>query len=376
VHHMMKLWNQTVALIFVLGIIIGSSLAAQEKQKEEKQDDHFTLEKRIPATPVKDQHRSGTCWSFASVSFIESELLRTGKGTCDLSEMFFVRQAYLAKAVKYVRMHGKIKFGGGGLSHDVINVWKEDGLVPEAAYDGLQTGDSLPVHHEMDAVLQGYIDQVIKNPNRTLTPLWKEGFEGILDAYLGKKPDTFVYKGGIHTPRSFADGLGLDPDDYVMIGSFTHHPFYEDFILEIPDNWSWGTIKNVPLGEMMAVLEHALKQGYSVCWDADVSERGFNRKKGILLMPPEETEETITQEMRQRAFDNYQTTDDHLMHITGLARDQGDKRFYMVKNSWGTGDHIYQGYLFASEAYVRAKTLFMVVHRDAVPRIIAEKLGI
>ncbi|HER09049.1 MAG TPA: aminopeptidase [Bacteroides sp.] len=403
----MKNWNTTGVWVLALGIITGSSLAAQEKQAEQKQGYQFTLEKRIPATPVEDQHRSGTCWSYATVSFIESELLRTGKGTHDLSEMFFVRQAYLAKAEKYVRMHGTINFAGGGLTHDVFQVWKLAGLVPEAAYDGLRTGDSLPVHGEMNAVLNGYIDQVIKNPNRQLTPVWKEGFEGILNAYLGEVPDRFVYQGITYTPRSFADGLGLDPDDYVMIGSFTHHPFYEDFIIEIPDNWSWGSIQNVPLDEMMQVLDQALENGFSVCWDADVGEKGFDWKSGIALIPSEDiedlsglerarwdelsesernalfydfsapkTEKKITQQVRQEAFDNYKTTDDHLMHITGLARDQVGNRFYLVKNSWGTGNHIYDGYMYASEAYMRAKTIFLVVHRDAVPRIIAERLGL
>ena len=404
---MMKKFSRTGTWIIVLGVIVSSSLAAQEDQKENRQGYQFTLEKNLPATPVKDQHRSGTCWSFASVSFIESELLRTGKGTYDLSEMYFVRQSYPDKAVKYVRMHGTINFDRGGLTHDVINVWKRDGLVPESAYDGLRTGDSLPVHNEMDAVLKGYIQEVVKNPNRQLSPVWKEGFEGILDAYLGPEPDTFMVEGVLYTPRSFADELGLDPDDYVMIGSFTHHPFYEDFIIEIPDNWSWGTIKNVPLDELMEVMDHALEQGYTVCWDADVSERGFDWKSGVALIPSEEIgdlsglerarwdelsesernalfydfsepkkEKRITQEMHQQAFDNYRTTDDHLMHITGLARDQQGNRFYLVKNSWGTGNHIYRGYIYASEAYMRARTLFLVVHKEAVPRIIARKLGL
>ena len=403
----MENWKRTGALIALLGAFLGSALFAQEKSEGQKEGYSFTIEHSIPATPVKDQHRSGTCWSFASVSFIESELLRTGKGIRDLSEMFFVRQAYLDKAVKYVRMHGTVNFAGGGLTHDVFNIWKRDGLVPGSAYDGLRTGDSLPVHGELNAVLSGYIEQVVKNPNRQLTPVWKEGFEGILDAYLGAVPDRFVHEGVTYTPRSFSDALGLDPAEYVMIGSFTHHPFYEDFIIEIPDNWSWGSIKNLPLAEMMSVMEHALKNGYSVCWDADVGEKGFDWKRGIALIPSEEIEDlsglerarwdelseserealfydfssprkekAITQELRQQGFDNYRTTDDHLMHITGLARDQQGNRFFQVKNSWGTGNHIYKGYMYASDAYVRAKTIFIVVHRDAVPRSIAEKLGL
>lgn len=366
----------------------------------------FTIEKSLPATPVKDQHRSGTCWSFATTSFIESELLRTGKGSYDLSEMFFVRKAYEMKADKYVRMHGKINFGAGGLAMDVLKIWEQFGIVPDEVYDGLVIGDSLPVHGEMDAVLKGYVDEVIRNRNRTLTPVWDQGYSAILDAYLGEVPESFEYNGREHTPRSFAGGLGLDPDNYVCIGSFTHHPFYEPFILEIPDNWIWGSIQNVPLDEMMEILENAISEGYSVCWDADVGEKGYNWQMGLALLPSTRIEdlsglergrwseltereqqdlfydfttvrkeEEVTQESRQRGFDTYRTTDDHLMHITGTARDQSGSRFYLVKNSWGTGNHIYNGYHYVSEPYMRAKTIFLVVHKEAVPASIAEKIG-
>ncbi len=365
----------------------------------------FTIEKSLPATPVKDQHRSGTCWSFATTSFIESELLRTGQGTYDLSEMFFVRKAYEMKAEKYVRMHGKINFAGGGLAMDVLRIWKEYGMVPNEAYDGLTTGDSLPVHGEMDGVLKGYMDEVIKNRNRTLSPAWKEGYSAILDAYLGAVPDKFAHEGTGYTAVSFSDRLGLDPDDYLAIGSFTHHPFYEPFVIEIPDNWIWGSIQNVPLDEMMEILENAVAEGYTVCWDADVSEKGYNWQRGLALLPslkiedlnglerarwsdlPEREkqslfydfsavrkEQQVTQDSRQEGFDTYRTTDDHLMHITGTARDQSGNRFYLVKNSWGTGNHIHRGYHYVSEPYMRDKTIFLMVHRDAVPTSIAEKL--
>jgi len=405
---MKKITTRSLGAVMLCLAVSSFSLFAQEKEKEEEKPAYqFSIEKSIPATPVKDQHRTGTCWSFATTSFIESELLRTGKGEFDLSEMYFVRKAYEMKADKYVRMHGKTNFGSGGLAMDVTRTWKDDGLVPDAAYTGITTGDSLPVHGEMDGVLRGYLDEVIKNRNRTLTPVWEKGFYGILDAYLGVEPTEFDYQGISYSPASFADELGLDPEDYVSIGSYTHHPFYKDFILEIPDNWLWSSIGNVPLDELMQLLDHALDQGYTLCWDADVGEKSYDWKRGIALMPSTEIEDldglerarwdelsereqqalfydfstpkkerVITQELRQEMFDNYQTTDDHLMHITGVASDQDGNKYYLVKNSWGTGKHIYKGYHYVSEAYMRAKTIFFMVHKEAVPAQTAEKLGL
>jgi len=267
------------ASLILIGVVFSvSGLNGQKKKKAEEQPKgyEFTMLSSVPATPVKDQHRSGTCWSYATVSFIESELLRTGKGEHDLSEMFFVRKAYEMKAEKYVRMHGKTNFGGGGLALDVMRIWKDFGILPNEHYDGSTTKDSLPVHGEMDGVLNAYVDAVIKNRNRELSTAWKIGYMGILDAYLGVVPEKFDYQGKSYTPASFGSSSDLNPDDYVAIGSFTHHPFYENFILEIPDNWIWGSIGNVPLDEMMGLLDHALKQGYSVCWDADVGERSYD----------------------------------------------------------------------------------------------------
>lgn len=376
----MKQIAQQLVMTGIIIILPALILRGQNnQQQDEAQALRFTIEKQLPATPVKNQYRTNTCWSFASASFMESELLRTGKGEVDLSEMFFIREAYLEKAEKYVRLHGMNTFGEGGLVMDVMDIWKTRGAVPQPAYEGLFPGDSLPVHGEFFAVLKGYLDQVITNPDRRLSPVWKKGFEGILDAYLGKLPTRFEYQGESFTPLTFAGSLGLDPDDYMAIGSFTHHPYYEDFILEVPDNWHWSTIQNVPLPEMMEILEHALSEGYSACWDADDSEKGFDRKRSVALLPDParpEKEQVITQVVRQQAFDNYLTTDDHLMHITGLARDQHGKRFYLVKNSWGTRGRKYNGYLYVSEAYMQAKTLFILVHKDAIPVHILEKMGL
>ena len=384
------------ALFLASLLFAPAGLQAQKNKEKEKGSADayiFRIEQNIPVTPVKDQHRSGTCWSYATTSFLEAELIRTGRGYYDLSEMYFVRKAYELKADKYVRMQGKTNFGNGGLAHDVLHIWKESGAVPQSAYEGLVPGDSLPVHGEMDAVLKAYVDQVIRNRNHSLTPVWKKGFNGILDAYLGEEPMSFEFRGQSFTPRSFADSTGIDPDDYVVLGSYTHHPFYGEFILEIPDNWLWGTIVNLPLDEMMEVLDHALASGYTVCWDTDIGEWGFNGDKGLALLPATEPEDkggekrakwnglrteeqVITQELRQQWFDNYRTTDDHLMHITGTARDQEGKKFYRVKNSWGTGESRYGGYLYASESFLRGKTLFLMVHRDALPPSVIEKLGL
>ena len=387
-------------------VCLSSSLYGQKKKKDEAPKGYsFTIEKSLPVTSVKDQHRTGTCWSYAATSFIESELLRTGQGEHDLSEMFFVRKAYEMKADKFVRMHGKINFGQGGLAMDVTHVWEHFGLLPQEAYPGLTVGDSLPVHGEMEAVLSGYVDQIIKNRNRKLSPVWKQGYLATLDAYMGQVPEEFNYQGSTYSATSFAGKLELDPGAYVSVGSFTHHPFYEEFMIEIPDNWLWSSIYNVQLDEMMEVLDEALEKGYTVCWDADVGERSYDWKRGLALMPSTEIEDLsglerarwdelsdnekqalfydfskprkereITQENRQVMFDNYQTTDDHLMHITGTARDQDGNKFYLVKNSWGTGNHIYKGYHYVSEAYMRAKTIFFMVHKDALPPVTAAKL--
>ncbi len=367
---------------------------------------HFTTVKTLKATPVKNQYKSGTCWSFSAISFLESELIRKGAGEYNLSEMFVVRNAYEKKADKYVRMHGSISFSGGGALNDVLDVWKNEGIVPDEAYPGLNYGTTMHEHGELDDVLKAYVDVLVKKDK--LTTAWKNGFDGILDAYLGKYPSSFTYKGKEYTPKSFAASLDINPDDYVLISSYSNHPFYTKFVIEVPDNWSWGEAWNVPIDEMGEIIDNSVKNGYTVAWAADVSDRGFSWKNGVAIVPAAQQaddlsgterekwdklsareklaqlynfnspvqQKVITQELRQEAFNDYETTDDHGMHITGLANDQLGQEYYLVKNSWGTTGSPYNGYLYASKAYVLYKTTSIMVNKNAIPKDIAKKLGI
>jgi len=380
------------------------------KAQEEKADDEkvyqFEVVKDIPTTSVKNQYRAGTCWSYSGLALLETELIRTGKGEFDLAELYVVRKAYEDKADKYVRMHGKTNFGGGGAFYDVFYVYKHFGMMTEDAYDGLNYGTDNHVHGELDHVLNAFVDAVIKNKNKELSTAWKRAYAGILDAYLGEIPETFEVNGKSMTPKAFADDLGLDMDDYINMTSYTHHPFYEQFILEIPDNWQWAKSYNLPIDELMQVVDNAIENGYSIAWGSDVSEKGFSWTNGVAIVPETEKpsldgleqakweemsssekskllygfdkivpEKTITQEMRQEAFDNFTTTDDHGMLLTGKAKDQKGNIYYKVKNSWDT-NNIYDGYFYASEAFVKYKTMNVVVHKDAIPKAIKKKMGI
>lgn len=344
----------------------------------------FTVEVEHGNTSVKNQYRSSTCWSFSTLSFLESELIRMGKGEYNLSEMYIVRNTYLTKAQRYVRMHGNLNFAGGGAFHDVTMVLDNYGLVPESAYPGLGYGTDRHVHGELDAVTKAVCDAVIENPNGDLSNRWFAAFTGVMDAYLGDAPEQFDYNGTSYTPASFTASLGLDADNYVEFSSYTHHPFYETFMLEVPDNWDNNHVYNVPMDEMMDIIDNALENGYTVAWAADVSEDGFDHRNGTAVVPangdfasakagPVEQME-ITQALRQAAFDNFETTDDHGMHITGMAYDQNGDKYYIVKNSWGDSNSC-GGYLFASEAYIRYKTMDIMVHKGSVPKKVAKKLG-
>ena len=394
--------------VFVLLFIISTAVFAQKSEKDSTEGYLFTTIIDLPATPIKDQYRSGTCWSFSTVSFLESEMIRQGKPKVDLSEMFAVWYCYEKKADKYVRMHGETNFGPGGAFHDVLWVLKKYGMVPEEAYTGLVIGEDKPVHGEMDAVLKSNVETVIQNKNKKLSPVWIDAFKDLLNNYLGDIPESFEYEGAEYTPKSFAkDYMGINPDDYVEIGSYTHHPFYQQFAIEIPDNWMWSSIYNVPLNEMMEIIDYALDNGYTIAWGADASDRGFVTKtRGVAVVPDADItemsdaeiakwekmsekekenqlykldgpgkEKVITQEMRQIDFDNYTSTDDHGMHIIGKAKDQNGTIYYKVKNSWGEYND-YDGYFYASKAYVALRTIDFMVHKDAIPKKVAKKLGI
>ncbi|RIH64974.1 aminopeptidase [Mariniphaga sediminis] len=388
--------------------VVSFSLPAIAGDETKKDPWVFEDIMELPAMPVEDQHRSGTCWSFSTLSFLESEMLRLGKDPVNLSEMFIVWHTYSEKALKHVRVHGSLNFSAGGAFHDVTNMISEYGVVPESVYTGLKYGEEKHVHGEMDRVLLEYVNAVVENKNRKLSTAWHDAYIQILDTYLGELPQKFNFEGKEYTPLSFARNyLGLNMNDYVEITSYTHHPFYSKFILEVPDNWSWDEVYNVPMNEMEEIINHSLNNGYTVAWAADVSEKGFaSGNKGVAVLPaapeldmndaeisrwedlPERERENelyklekpvpeleVTQEMRQIAFDNYQTTDDHGMHIIGLAKDKRGQIFYKVKNSWGDYNK-YKGYFYVSKPYVNYKTMCIMVHKDAIPPNIREKLNL
>lgn len=400
---MTKKWMTLSVLMFAS----FSSMYAQEEQQVQKEDGYqFMTVKEVKITPVKNQNRTGTCWSFSGVGLIEAELLRTGKGEYNLSEMFIANHSYKDKADKFVRLHGKLNFAQGGSFADVIYVFKHYGAVPADLYKGLEYGENTHVHGELSEIATAYVNAVIKNPDKKLSTAWKKGFDGVIDTYLGKLPETFTYQGKQYTPKSFGESLGLNFDDYVSLTSYTHHPFYSQFPLEIEDNWRWAQSYNLPIHELMEVFDHAINNGYAIAWGSDVSERGFTRN-GIAVAADIEALESsgsdqarwvglsrtekeaeirkmvekpckeieVTQELRQQAYDNYQTTDDHGMLIYGIAKDQTGKKFYMVKNSWGT-ESKYKGLWYASETFVAYKTMNIVLHKDALPKAIKSKLGI
>lgn len=380
------------------------SVVAQENDKKEE-GFVFTTVKEAPITSVKNQNRSSICWAFSSLGFLESELLRQGKGEFDLSEMFVVHKTMEDRATNYVRLHGSSSFAPGGSFYDIVYCYKNYGMVPQDVMPGIMYGDSLPVHNELDAVAAGYVNAVAKGRFSKLSSVWKNGLCGIYDAYLGKCPTEFTYKGKNYTPRTFADNvLGLNMDDYVSLTSYTHRPFYTQFPIEIEDNWRMGNSYNLPLNEFMEIMDNAVNNGYTFAWGADVSEQGFTRD-GIAVVPDAEKgaelagsdmahwlgmsaadkrkeltgkpmpEKEITQEMRQEAYDNWETTDDHGMLIYGLAKDQNGKEYFMVKNSWGTKSK-YKGTWYASKAFVAYKTMNILIHKNAIPKEIAKKLGI
>lgn len=396
-----------VVYVLALALVMSSTAFAQKKnknQKEDKKEYQFTLVKENPVTSVKDQNRSGTCWAYSALSYIESEILKAGKGEYDLSEMWIVRNAYMEKAERYIRFHGSATFAEGGAFQDIPYIIKKYGVVPEEVYRGLNYGTDAPDFSSVSPVLESFVKALAQS--KKLTTNWREALNALLDSYFGSVPEKFTYKGKEYTPKSFAASLGLNFDDYIEIGSFTHHPFYQPFMLEVQDNWLHANIYNVKLDELIEIMDKAIMDGYTIGWGSDVSEKGFSWKNGVAIVPDEDKkdlsgtekekwekltpaekaaatysfdgsakEKTITQEMRQEGFDDFTTTDDHGMHIVGIYKDAKGNKFYKVKNSWGDSGK-YNGYFYASEAFVRYKTIDIQINKNALSAEMRAKLGI
>ena len=403
-----------LSLLLVAAALLACNVSfAQDKEKTEEEGYIFKVTKELPITSIKDQNRAGTCWCYSGLAFLESELLRMGKGEYDLSEMYIVANTYNDRAKAAVRTHGDVSFSQGGSFYDVIYGMKTFGLVPESEMrPGTAYGDTLSDHGELSDVTNAIVDAIAKKEHKKLqtdadgNPLWLKAIEAVHEVYLGTFPTEFTYNGVKYTPQSFYNSLGLNPDDYISITSYTHHPFYDKFVLEIQDNWRWGQSYNVPLDEMMEIFDYAIDHGYTVAWGADVSEPGFrsNIKNGFCVLPDleakaqvgtdmahwtgltttERSKESqtkptpqrwVTQQERQTAYDNWETTDDHGMLIYGKATDQMGNEYYMVKNSWGKYGK-YDGMFYVSKAYARYKTMNILVHKDGIPKEIKKKLGI
>lgn len=395
-----------ISILITAVTMTGNCFAQQQSPVEEVDTFLFSPVKTIPITSVKDQNRSGTCWAFSSLGFFEAELLRLGKGEYNLCETFLEHKTYEDRALASVRMHGDISFSQGGSFYDAVYCMKNYGMMPEEAMPlpGSLYGDTLNNFNEFFPLLTAYIERITKGDFKKLTPAWFRGYNGILDAYLGQVPETFTYQGKQYTPKTYQESLGLKMDDYVSLTSYTHHPFYTQFIIEVQDNWRWGTSYNLPIDELMEVMDNAVRNGYTFAWGSDVSEDGFSRN-GVAVYPDvakfvdskgsdmdhwvgkpaadrkkeltrgPQAEKEFTQEERQQAFDNWETEDDHGMLIYGLAVDQNGKEYFMVKNSWGNSGY-YKGTWYASKAFVRNKTMNILIHKDAIPKKIAKKLGL
>lgn len=392
-----KIIMRKIALLMALSLPVA--VMAQDdlinKIKDNQSDSakkkfEFTEKINLERTSVKNQGKSGTCWSYSTNSFLESEMIRMGKEPVDIAELYTARCVYKERAEAYVRMHGEFSYGDGGACHDVINMYAKYGAMPQSVYSGLNYGTDKNNFGEMQGILKAMLDVVVKNPNKKITPNWKNAFQAVLDVYLGKVPETFDYKGKLYTPKTFAKNVvGINPDDYMEFSSFSYQPYYEKTMLMVPDNWSLDKVYNVKLEDITPTIDNALKKGYTVAWATDVSEKYFSWKNGVAFVPEKDWEDMeedeqkalfngpkkdrkITAEMRQEAFDNYTTTDDHGMHIVGIVEDQNGKEYYIVKNSWGEKND-YKGYIYVTKAYVQYKTTAFLLHKGGVPSDLISK---
>ncbi|KGF50823.1 C1 family peptidase [Prevotella amnii] len=400
--------NKIITLTVATLITTSVCAATNQTEKAKANKPVFTVVKENPITSIKDQHRSGTCWDYSTLSFFEAEILRKTGKTYDLCESFVANKNYMDRAKTVVRMHGDAQFSQGGSAYDVLYVLKNYGICPQDAmpFPGSLTGDSLFNFNEFFSVMEPYVNAVAKSKAPKISNQWKQGLQAILDAYLGKCPDSFTYKGKSYTPKTFAESLGLNWNDYETFTSYTHHPFYTTFPVEVQDNWRQPGSWNLPLDELMKIIDNAIMKGYTIAWGGDVSEIGFTRtglaymvdgkkiesnkgsdmahwlglsaakKKNIIdSLGVNVPEIKATQEQRQARFDGWELTDDHGMVIFGIAKDQNGKEYYMVKNSWGkTGT--YNGIWYMTKNFIAANTMDFMVNKNAVPKDIRKKLGI
>ena len=397
-------------LTFALAALVCLGASAAKKAPEKKKDNKpvFTTIKEIPITSVKDQNRSGTCWDYSTLSYFEAEILKATGKKYDLCESFVANKTYMERATQVVRFHGDCQFSQGGSAEDVLSTMKNHGIVPEGTmpFPGSLYGDSLNNFNEFFSLLEPYVAAIAKSDAKKISNQWKVGLQGILDAYLGKCPEKFTFEGREYTPKSFMASLGINLNDYVSITSYTHHPFYSAFAVEVQDNWRFPLSYNVPMNEMMQIIDNAIEQGYTIAWGGDVSEDGFTRSGLAYAIDTKQTQSLAgsdmakwlkldkkkksniidslgytvpeivpTQQMRQERFDNWELTDDHGMHIYGVAKDQNGKEYYMVKNSWGeSGD--YKGTWYMTKAFIAANTMDFLINKNAIPAEIRKKLGL
>lgn len=369
-------------------LVNSLKLNASEKSKELYK---FTDVVNIENTSIKNQGSSGTCWSYSANSFLESEMMRMGKRPVEISQIFTARNAYVEKGKMYVKMHGAVTLGDGGAFHDVINMYRKYGAVPQSAYTGLNYGTSKNQFGEMAAIQEAMLKAIVSNPNGKLTPNWEKAYTAVIDSYLGEVPSTFKWEGKEYTPQTFAkEVVGINADDYVEIGSDLNYPLYEKFVLLVPDNWAFDQVYNVKMNELTDIVDHAVNNGFTVAWAGDVSEKYFSWKNGVAFVSEKEwtdmsedekktmfegpqAERKVTPEMRQEAFDNYTTTDDHGMHIVGIAKDQNGREYYIIKNSWGVTND-YKGYMYMSKEYVKYKTTDILLHKAGLSKEMSKKL--
>ena len=398
-----------LTLALMATIALSASAAKKKEAAKDANKPVFTVIKENPITSVKDQNRSGTCWDYSTLSFFEAEILKATGKTYDLDESFVANKTYMERAIQVVRFHGDCQFAQGGSAEDVLQTMKTHGIIPQGImpFPGSLYGDSLNNFNEFFGVLEPYVAAIAKSDAKKISSAWKTGMQGILDAYLGKCPEKFTYEGKEYTPKSFMASLGINLDDYVTITSYTHHPFYTTFAVEIQDNWRFPLSYNLPMDEMMQVIDNAIDNGYTIAWGGDVSEDGFTRKGLAYAVDSKKTQQSLqgsdmakwlkmtatkkrdiidslgctvpeivaTQELRQERFDNWELTDDHGMLIYGVAKDQNGKEYYMVKNSWGeTGD--YKGTWYMTKTFIAANTMDFLINKNAIPAEIRKKLGI